>query len=297
MTALRRLIGKLLHVSQVVRPGNFFIRRMLLSTRLPPLSGWKVTTSSDSFTVSVPDGHRVVRLDAEFHADVEFWRLLLGGRLSSGARLYSPLYSFVLQPHSRTLFSDASGKALGGFRLETGQWWRWDLDTNAQSRVREQVNSFTDLSINVLELLAMVVTAYVMIVLSGDEPPYDEASVLMRGDNSSAVSWVNKCRGGLEPRSGALMRLLGVLEMRSKWRFKAKHVKGVNNDLADGISRWERCSVSDNLTTLYPHVVWCEQDLGCRGRRMCSEMLACGCSEIQLRARLNGLMRQVSGLG
>lgn len=35
---LQRLIGKLLHVSQVVRPENVFVRRMLISARLPPVS-------------------------------------------------------------------------------------------------------------------------------------------------------------------------------------------------------------------------------------------------------------------
>lgn len=34
------------------------------------------------------------------------------------------------------------------------------------------------------------------------------------------------------------MRMLRYLEMRSNWRFRAKHVKSFANTLADGISRW-----------------------------------------------------------
>ena len=48
----------------------------------------------------------------------------------------------------------------------------------------------------------------------------------------SAIHWVNRCRGGREPRAGALMRMLGFLEMGSGWRFRTKHVHGVAKVLA-----------------------------------------------------------------
>ena len=67
--------------------------------------------------------------------------------------------------------------------------------------------------------------------------------VLLRGDNEEAVQWVRRCRGGKEPRSGALMRFLGVLEMSSEHNFDALRVPGVLNDIADGISRWKESSV------------------------------------------------------
>lgn len=54
----------------------------------------------------------------------------------------------------------------------------------------------------------------------------------------NAVHWVNKCRGAREPRSGALLRMLGCLEMRNEWRFRARPIKGVPNTLADSIPRW-----------------------------------------------------------
>ena len=63
----------------------------------------------------------------------------------------------------------------------------------------------------------------------------------------SAVHWVGKCRGGTEPRSGALMRMRGCLEMRSGWCFRVKHVKGISNTLADGISQWERIDGNRHL--------------------------------------------------
>lgn len=64
--------------------------------------------------------------------------------------------------------------------------------------------------------------------------------MLLRGGNNYAVQWVNWRRGGREPCSGALMRLLGVLEFARSWFFQAKHMPGVMNTTADEISRWER---------------------------------------------------------
>ena len=61
--------------------------------------------------------------------------------------------------------------------------------------------------------------------------------MLLRGDNEAAVEWVRRCRGGKETRSGALMRLLGVLKLSSGWHFDAKHVWGIFNVAADGNSR------------------------------------------------------------
>ena len=52
------------------------------------------------------------------------------------------------------------------------------------------------MSINVLELLGMVLTAYVMIVIRGEVADREGEAVLMRGDNASAVQWVLNCKGG-----------------------------------------------------------------------------------------------------
>ncbi|CAB1101914.1 unnamed protein product [Ectocarpus sp. CCAP 1310/34] len=44
---------------------------------------------------------------------------------------------------------------------------------------------------------------------------------MMRGDNVSAVSWVNRCGGSSDRRAGLLMRLLGRMEIETDgvtWR-------------------------------------------------------------------------------
>ena len=72
-----------------------------------------------------------------------------------------------------------------------------------------------------LELLGMVVMAWIFITWSDARPSYARDTVLMRRDIMSAVRWISKCRGGREPRSRALMRLLGCLELGSGWCFDA----------------------------------------------------------------------------
>lgn len=43
-------------------------------------------------------------------------------------------------------------------------------------------------------------------------PEYAKYSILMRGDNSSSVTWENKFKGMKEARAGALIRTLGCVD-------------------------------------------------------------------------------------
>ena len=76
------------------------------------------------------------------------------------------------QPYMRTWLSDASFEAVGGLCLETGVYWRYRLTEEERGRTirSRKVEDGNRLSINVLELLRMVMTAYVMIVIKKDRP-------------------------------------------------------------------------------------------------------------------------------
>lgn len=113
--------------------------------------------------------------------------------------------------------------------------------------------------------------------------------VRLRGDNEAATAWIERCRGGIEPRSGALVRLLGALEVASGWHFHATHVPGILNSLADGISRWNTNDVHGNLCSASPHVAWQIVELGPKVRELCSTVLASSSSGTHLRRRLNEL--------
>ena len=80
----------------------------------------------------------------------------------------APMHRLLERPARRTLFSDASKTAVGGFYLETGVYWRYELNDRERSRFcgsSGSVGCEDDLSINVLELLGMVVSAWVLVVL------------------------------------------------------------------------------------------------------------------------------------
>jgi len=116
---------------------------------------------------------------------------------------------------------------------------------------RVEVN---DISINVLELLGMVVGALVLITQQQYVPQALGDCVQLRRDNEASVAWIQRCRGGKEPRSGAIMRMLEVVEVSSGWLFQSSHVPGVLNSTADGTSRWHPHDIYANLCAAASHL-------------------------------------------
>ena len=113
-------MGKLLHVSEVVRPGKTFVRRIINQLGMSPVRPW-----DERFGVSgAGKGRRKLRacvcLGSEFRDGISFWRMVVQRALRSegGGRLSAPLLSLCLQPHVRTLWSDVRGDAMGGYCLE-----------------------------------------------------------------------------------------------------------------------------------------------------------------------------------
>ena len=157
-------------------------------------------------------------------------------------------------------------------------YWRYQLTKEVQLRtIRSKRGKGNRLSINILELMAMVMTAYVVVAMRGDKPDREGATVLMLGDNSSAVQWVINCKRGRKEkvRAGALVRILGALETKGGCCFQAQHMRGVDSRLAEGITRWKG-EMQINLTKESPQTVWQVQELGKEEQRMCSEILARG---------------------
>ena len=114
----------------------------------------------------------------------------------------------------------------------------------------------------------MVVTAWVMLELTGDRPASVGDSIAMRGDNIAAVTWVNNYGGARDKRACLLMRMLGRLEIKGGWSHVAKHVPGVENTLADGISSWPRAELARKVRELTNSTDWMEQKIGPRGSKI-----------------------------
>ena len=78
----------------------------------------------------------------------------------------------------------------------------------------------------------------------------------------AAVSWVSRSGGATDQRTSLLMRMLGRLELAGGWNHHANHIPGVQNTLADGISRWPREMLADKVRELTHFSDWREQSIG-----------------------------------
>ena len=129
------------------------------------------------------------------------------------------------------------------------------------------------ITINLLELVGVVLTAWVMHELVGDRLEFKGGGIMMRGDNFAAVTWANRCGGARDKRAGLMMRMLGRLEIQGGWRYDAKHISGVQGTLAQGTSRWSRSELADRVRQLTNTDDWSEQSIGARGERLCEIVL------------------------
>ena len=120
--------------------------------------------SGAGYAYRMAEPGRRVALGPEFHGDLELWRWFAAEGLDArGGTLSAPMYRLLERPARRTLFSDAFKTAVGGFCLETGVYWRYELNDRERSRFSGSSGSVgceDDLSMNVLELLGMVVSAW-----------------------------------------------------------------------------------------------------------------------------------------
>ena len=96
----------------------------------------------------------------------------------------------------------------------------------------------------------MVLIAWIMHELVGDRPEPKGGPILMRGDNFAAVTWANRCGGARNKRAGLMMRMLDRLEIQGGWMYDGKQIPGVQNTLADGISRWPLSELADRVRQL-----------------------------------------------
>ena len=72
---VRSLLGKLLHLCEVVRPGKFFVHLILNQLGLAPLKAGEGT--GNGFAVGGKQRRGFVRLSREFHDDLAFWRIVV----------------------------------------------------------------------------------------------------------------------------------------------------------------------------------------------------------------------------
>ena len=130
-------------------------------------------------------------LDRVFHADLLFMKWVIDdGLLQAGETLSAPCYSALKRLAKRHHLSDASVEAVGGCCVEKSVYWRYDLpkELTAELQRKDELRKTCTVATNLLRIVGMVVTAWVMLELVGDRPAFEENPVIMRADNVTAVS-------------------------------------------------------------------------------------------------------------
>ena len=169
------MAGKLWNLTYVVRAGRYFVWQLLALTGLHKNARAKERT------------RRVVDLGWEFHDDIAFWKWAIDKQLvRKGESLGAPIYDHIMRAPARRYYSDASFTAIGGFCPELKVYWRYSLaeaftlELKRQS-VRKQAGPIT---INLLELIGITMSAFVMQITENYRPEYaGDKVLLLRGEN------------------------------------------------------------------------------------------------------------------
>ena len=74
-------------------------------------------------------------------------------------------------------------------------------------------------------------------------------------------------------------------------------MRGVDNRLADGPTRWQEGKDIEKLDAECPAIAWQVQELGTGEQLMCSEILREGTRLQELQLRLEGLTMRFGGCG
>jgi hypothetical protein len=218
-----RLVGKLRCRAYCIRPGRYFLRRLINAAGC------------------LRHLDTLVPLGPAFHADLAMWRELMEDPELQASSYRTPLYNHLRRTPEVLVVGDAMAESGGGFvcgmGLDVAAWWKvsWPQDVvdrfhRTSQRLESHVNMIT---IAHLELATLVLGLATMTELL---PACEGRAVLALADNTNPVSWARRA-GAQDWRAAALVRLIGTMEARQRFSLAAKHIEGVKNEEADFISR------------------------------------------------------------
>ena len=87
------------------------------------------------------------------------------------------------------------------------------------------------------------------------------------------------------------MRIMGALEAKGGWCFHARHERGEDNRLADGLTRWKVEQIPERLNAECPEIARQVHNLGDEELQMCSKILREGTLLGELQLRLERLTK------
>lgn len=200
---LLQLLGHLCFAMRVIPSGRSFVSYLL------------------KLASSVKILNHCVKLDSGCREDMRMWRLLLSNW--NGVSLFRE-NQFSIAPDI-DLYTDASS-TLGFGGYHRGQWfaapWPSNLPTNEDA----------DVSMAFRELYPIVVAA----ILWSEQ--WQRKRILFHCDNLATVQIIRKGRSKIS-QINLLMRQLTWLTLKHNFSIYAEHVPGVQNRVADALSRFQ----------------------------------------------------------
>jgi hypothetical protein len=171
---------------------------------------------------------KCVNLNADSMREVALWRGMLEACLANRELWCCPLAFMQKRPESDfsvTMFSDASYTIGGGYVIPGVAFagWKWSEE---ERELFEKIKQH----INILELMVVVVAVWSNVEL------FKNKTVIVYVDNTSALSWINAMRSN-SPLAQPWLRLLYLLCVTFNIHIFAIHIPGVDNVIADALSR------------------------------------------------------------
>ena len=209
---LQSLTGKLGHAAKVVEPGKTFMRRMfeLQSGVLQP--------------------YHHIRLNKDFRSDIRWWDTFL--ETWNGISMILPV-----QLPSTHIWTDASGGfGCGAWEPVSTRWIQMECPDEAGNRWLH----LDEESIDLKELLPIILACAIW------GKSWNNTRVTVHCDNLGTVALVNSGYSKV-PQIMHLLRCLFFIRAHLQIQLWAVHVPGIENILADAISR-------NNLCLLYSQI-------------------------------------------
>ena len=200
---LQSLIGTLHFACRVISPGRPFMQRIINLTR----------------GVRHP-GH-FVSLNQEFRKDILMWQIFLDHW--NGVSLFLPPFT---EPSPQIhLFTDAAGSlGYGGFFNNLWFQGKW--------HPFHQLNPATGISIQWQELYPIYLACMLW------APLWANRRICFHCDNQATVA-ILSAKSSKIPRIMNLVRVITLQTLKFNFTFSAKHVPGLDNGIADSLSRFQ----------------------------------------------------------
>ena len=197
---LQSLVGSLSFICRAVSPGRAFLRRLI------------------DLTIGLRRPFQKIKLTKGAKMDLNMWQTFL---VNFNGRALIP-DQFWCEDNDIQLYTDASGGVgCGGFL--SGKWFqaRWPAEVIASEK-----------SIAWLEFFPIVIA----VVLWGHL--FRGKRILIRSDNEAVVAILNKqsskCANIMQ-----LVRFFVLQCLKHNVAFKARHIPGIDNNIADSLSRFQ----------------------------------------------------------